>query len=67
MPLTKLQTYAFPLPIAVNKSNKAKFIKAVEAVAEAINSRGGEITDYYEERLSSGGNAGFIEVKEEIA
>ena len=67
MPLTRLQAYAFPLPIAANKTNKAKFIKAVESVAAAINSRNGKITDYYEEALQSGGKAGFIEVKEEIA
>ena len=65
MPLTKLQAYAFPLPTAGNKTNKAKFIKTVEAVAEAINSRNGQIIDYYEEALPSGGRAGFIEVREE--
>ena len=66
MALTKLQPYAFPLPLAANKTNKARFIKAIEAVAEAINSRNGVITDYYEETLPSGGKAGFIEVREEI-
>lgn len=67
MPVIKPQAYAFPLPINANKANKAKFIATITAVAEALNSRNGKITDYYEEALGGGGKAGFIEVEEEVA